>query len=140
MTRVFGHAETVTRLDPELLDALRRAATAAEQDGVGFVVDSGWRSAADQQRLLDDAVVTYGSLAAAQRWVATPETSQHVRGEAVDLGPVTARTWLERHGAAYGLCRTYANESWHYELRTSAVRNGCPAPYADAAHDPRMQR
>src|SRR4051812_39749095 len=34
----------VARLDPALLDALRRAATAAADDGVGLVVNSGWRS------------------------------------------------------------------------------------------------
>jgi hypothetical protein len=71
--------------------------------------------------------------------VATPDTSPHVAGEAVDIGPVDASSWLARHGSAYGLCRIYANEPWHFELRPAAVDHGCPATYVDAAHDPRLQ-
>ena len=60
------------RLDPDLLDALRRAATDAEADSVGLRVNSGWRSPEYQQQLLQDAVVEYGSQEEASRWVATP--------------------------------------------------------------------
>jgi D-alanyl-D-alanine carboxypeptidase len=44
-TTVFD-AETpgVANLDPDLLGALRRAATDAAHDGVEVFVDSGWRS------------------------------------------------------------------------------------------------
>lgn len=122
-------------LDPALLDALHRAADDAD---VEFVITSGRRSAAYQDRLLREAVVRYGSEAEAARWVATPETSAHVSGDAVDLGPAAA-AWLSEHGAAYGLCRIYRNEPWHYELRPAAVRRGCPPLYADPTHDPRMQ-
>ncbi|MGW4634620.1 M15 family metallopeptidase [Nocardia sp. NPDC004415] len=130
---------TVTNLDPALLAALRQAATDASADGVEVVVTSGWRTAADQRRLLREAVAKYGSETEAARWVATPDRSAHVSGDAVDLGPTAATTWLSRHGAAYGLCQTYANEPWHYELRPSAVGQGCPDPYADPTEDPRMQ-
>ncbi|WP_377642037.1 M15 family metallopeptidase [Oryzobacter terrae] len=130
----------VARLDPALLDALRRASAAAEAHGVEVSVTSGWRSAAYQRRLLEEAVSTYGSRSEAARWVATPETSPHVSGDAVDLGPSDATSWLARHGAAYGLCRVFANEPWHFELRPLAVTHGCPAPYADPTRDPRMQR
>lgn len=129
----------VTKLDPTLLVALRRAATDAGRDGVRFYVTSGWRSPAYQEHLLDDAVATYGSRERAAQWVATPTTSAHVSGDAVDLGHSDADSWLARHGAAYGLCQIYRNEPWHYELRPSAVHDGCPAMYADPAHDPRMQ-
>lgn len=129
----------VGRLDPDLLDALRRAATDAEADGVGLRVNSGWRSPEYQQQLLDDAVVEYGSQEKAARWVATVETSAHVPGDAVDIGPVAATAWLSQHGAAHGLCQIYRNEPWHYELRPDAVDDGCPAMYADPTEDPRMQ-
>lgn len=128
----------VDRLDPDLLDALRRAATDAEADGVGLRVNSGWRSPEYQQQLLDDAVVEYGSQAEAARWVATVETSAHVPGDAVDIGPVAATAWLSEHGAAHGLCQIYGNEPWHYELRPDAVDDGCPPMYADPTEDPRM--
>jgi LAS superfamily LD-carboxypeptidase LdcB len=130
----------VANLDPALLGALRRAAIAAADDGVAFVVDSGWRSPAYQERLLREAVARYGSEAEAARWVATADTSAHVSGDAVDLGPDDATAWLSEHGAGYGLCRIYGNEPWHYELRPGAVAHGCPAVYADPTHDPRMRR
>ena len=62
----------VANLDPDLLGALRRAATDAAHDGVGLVVDSGWRSREYQKRLLREAVSKYGSEEEAARWVATP--------------------------------------------------------------------
>jgi hypothetical protein len=48
--------------------------------------------------------------------------------------------WLSEHGAHYGLCQIYRNESWHYELRPEATVRGCPPMYADPTHDPRMRR
>jgi hypothetical protein len=71
--------------------------------------------------------------------VATPETSAHVSGDAVDIGPSDATAWLSAHGAEYGLCQIYGNETWHFELRAEVIDHGCPAMYADATHDPRMQ-
>ncbi len=129
----------VGKLDPDLLDALRRAATDAGADGVGLRVNSGWRSPEYQQRLLQEAVVEYGSQEEAARWVATVETSAHVSGDAVDIGPFDAASWLSAHGAEHGLCRIYGNEPWHYELRPDAVDDGCPPMYADPTEDPRMQ-
>lgn len=129
----------VAKLDPALLGALRRAATDAADDGVEFVVNSGWRSPAYQEELLDEAVAKYGSRAEAARWVATPATSAHVSGDAVDIGHSDATAWLSRYGAEYGLCRIYGNEPWHFELRPDAVSHGCPRMYADPTHDPRMQ-
>ncbi len=130
----------VANLDPALLGALRQAATDAADDGVEFVVDSGWRSPEYQEQLLREAVSKYGSEAEAARWVATPDTSAHVSGDAVDIGPSEAAAWLSEHGAAYGLCQIYGNEPWHYELRPEAVDHGCPPMYADPTHDPRMQQ
>ncbi|MDX6678356.1 MAG: zinc D-Ala-D-Ala carboxypeptidase [Solirubrobacteraceae bacterium] len=140
-TTVFDDAIAgVANLDPALLGALRQAATDAADDGVEFVVDSGWRSPEYQERLLREAVSKYGSVEQAARWVATPDTSAHVSGDAVDIGPSDAAAWLSEHGASYGLCRTYGNESWHFELRPVAIDRGCPPTYADPTHDPRMQR
>ena len=130
----------VANLDPALLAPLRQAATDAAGAGVEFLVDSGWRSPAYQEQLLQEAVSKYGSEEEAARWVATPETSAHVSGDAVDIGPSDATAWLSEHGAAYGLCQIYGNEPWHYELRPEAIDHGCPAMYADPTQDPRMQQ
>jgi LAS superfamily LD-carboxypeptidase LdcB len=130
----------VAKLDPALLGALRKAARDAGGDGIEIYVNSGWRSPAYQEKLLDEAVSEYGSRAEAARWVATPDTSAHVSGDAVDLGPADATAWLSRHGAEYGLCPIYRNEPWHYELRPEAVDHGCPPMYGDPTSDPRMHR
>jgi len=126
----------VAKLDPDLLGALRRAAT---EGAVELYVDSGWRSPKYQEQLLRQAVSKYGSEAEAARWVASPDRSAHVSGDAVDIGPAAAAAWLSENGAAYGLCQIYGNEPWHYELRPEAVAHGCPPAYADPTHDPRMQ-
>ena len=140
-TTVFDDGvPAVANLKPPLLAALRQAATDAGNDGVEFLVDSGWRSAAYQEQLLQQAVLKYGSTAKAARWVATPNTSAHVSGNAVDIGLSDATAWLSRYGAHYGLCQIYRNEAWHYELRAGAREHGCPRMYADPAHDPRMQQ
>src|SRR5829696_9067388 len=130
----------VTNLDPDLLQALREAATDAANDGVEFYVNSGWRSPEYQNQLLREAVSKYGSEEEAARWVATADTSPHVSGDAVDIRPFDATAWLSEHGAAYGLCQIYRNESWHYELRPEAIAHGCPPMYADPTDDPRMQQ
>ena len=130
----------VAKLDPDLLRALRDAATNAADDGIEFRVNSGWRSPEYQDRLRREAVSRYGSEKAAARWVATAETSAHVSGDAVDIGSVDATAWLSEHGAQYGLCRIYRNEPWHYELRPKAIDRGCPRMYADSAHDSSSQR
>jgi D-alanyl-D-alanine carboxypeptidase len=130
----------VANLDPDLLGALRQAATAAAGDGVEFYVDSGWRSPEYQEQLLREAVSEYGSEAEAARWVATPNKSAHVSGDAVDIGPSGAAAWLSEHGAEYGLCRIYGNEPWHYELRPEAIDHGCPPTYSDPTQDPRMRQ
>ena len=130
----------MANLDPDLLRALRQAATDAARDGVEIFVNSGWRSPKYQQQLLHQAVSKYGSKEKAARWVATADTSSHVSGHAVDIGPSRAMAWLSRHGAKYRLCQIYRNEPWHYELRPEAIDDGCPSMYADPAHDPRMQQ
>ena len=130
----------VANLDGDLRKALRRAMNAAAADGIVILVDSGWRSPEHQQQLLDEAIVKYGSQAEAARWVATPNRSAHVSGDAVDIGPAEATAWLSANGARYGLCQIYGNEPWHYELRPDAREQGCPPMYADPTHDPRMQR
>jgi D-alanyl-D-alanine carboxypeptidase len=138
---VFDHSHPgVSNLEPDLLHALREAATNAAGHGIQFNVNSGWRSPAYQNELLRKAVSKYGSEEKAARWVAAATTSPHVSGQAVDVGDSDATAWLSAHGAHYGLCQTYRNEPWHYELRPSAADHGCPPMYSDPSHDPRMQQ
>lgn len=139
-TSVFDEdVPAVGRLDPALRAAVQRAARDAAGQGVDFVVNSGWRSPAMQAAMLADAVDEYGSAREAARWVATPTTSEHVKGNAIDIGAWNAAEWLGDHGAAYGLCQVYGNEAWHFELRPEAVDSGCPRMFHDPTEDPRMQ-
>lgn len=126
----------ITGLDPDLLAAVREAATALEADGRPLHVTSGWRSAEYQRWLQEDALRTYGSADEAAQWVGSPETSAHVTGDAVDLGPYPTAEWLSRRGAQFGLCQVYANEVWHFELRPEAPVEGCPEMLDDASDAP----
>ncbi|GAB2495699.1 M15 family metallopeptidase [Promicromonospora xylanilytica] len=121
----------ITGLDPALADAVRQAAADAAADDIDFWITSGWRSPAYQQRLLDQAVRKHGGLEEARKVVATPETSAHVSGEAVDIGPTEGDYWLIEHGTDYGLCQVYSNEIWHFELLTEPGGT-CP-PMLDGA-------
>ena len=122
----------IAGLDPGLLSALRDAATAAAADGIEFAVTSGWRSPGYQRWLLDDAMERYGSESIARRYVAPPERSRHVTGDAVDAGPVEAQSWLLEHGSRWGICQIYANERWHFEIATDPG-GVCPELLPDAA-------
>lgn len=124
---------TIGNLDPDLLDAIRAAAGDAQDDGVELVITSGWRSRAHQQRLFAEAVSRYGSEQEALRHVATPDTSAHVTGDAVDIGPTDADEWLSQHGADYGLCQIFANEIWHFELATTPGGR-CPDMLPDGSY------
>lgn len=124
---------TIRHLDPDLRAAVVAAARDARRDGVTILVTSGWRSRAHQERLFREAVSRYGSEEAALRYVATPDSSAHVTGDAVDIGPEAADEWLSGHGSAYGLCQVFANEAWHFELATTPGGT-CPPMYPDSSY------
>lgn len=125
--------QTATGLDPELERRFDAARAAADADGVELTLTSGWRTAAEQQELVDAALERYGTAEEAHRWVLPPESSEHVAGLAIDVGPTDGALWLEQHGAEFGLCRTYANELWHFEAATEPGGT-CPPMHDDASH------
>jgi D-alanyl-D-alanine carboxypeptidase len=122
----------LAQLDPSLLNAVQDATRAAAAQGVGLRITSGWRSKGFQQRLFDDAVGKYGSVDIARQFVASPDVSKHVVGQAVDVAPVDADQWLIRNGAHFGLCQIYTNELWHFELAVDQQGN-CPPLLPNAA-------
>lgn len=129
---VFDSTPAVARLDESLRAALESAAQEASADGVELRINSGWRSPAHQLALQHDAEQQHGSAQEAARWVASADDSRHVSGDAVDIGPWAAAEWLGAHGAAYGLCRVFDNEPWHFELQPQAPSAGCLPTYPDA--------
>ncbi|MGX9787307.1 M15 family metallopeptidase [Mycobacterium sp. MMS18-G62] len=122
----------LAQLDPALLRAIQDATRKAASEGIDVRITSGWRSPGFQQRLFDNAVTTYGSVDVAREFVASPEVSKHVLGQAVDVAPVAADQWLIRNGIQFGLCQIYANEIWHFELAVDD-RGHCPPLRPNAA-------
>lgn len=120
-------------LDAGLVDAFRDAQRAAAEAGHALTITSGYRSAARQRELLEEAIVEHGSVAEATRWVFPPERSMHVQGLAIDVGDGPAAEWLAEDGSRFGICHTLAWEWWHFEWRARWERDGtCP----QAVHDP----
>ncbi|WP_461474201.1 M15 family metallopeptidase [Microbacterium sp. HJ5] len=126
-----GSLPAIAKLDPALREAVRAAGAAAAAEGVELGITGGWRSREYQQWLLEDAIESYGDEGIARQFVATPDRSHHVSGDAVDIGSLDAQLWLIEHGAQWGLCQIYANERWHFELATDPG-GACPALLADA--------
>ncbi len=123
-------------LDAGLAAALEAAVTAARRAGHDLSVTSGFRTAAEQEALLADAIAEYGPTEAL-RWVFPPNRSMHVRGLAVDVGDRPAAEWLDGEGARFGLCRTLAWEWWHFEWRPAWEASAtCPGPVGDPADAP----
>jgi D-alanyl-D-alanine carboxypeptidase len=122
----------LAQLDPLLLKAIQDASRRAAADGIDLRITSGWRSRGFQQRLFDDAVRDYGGVDIAKQFVASPEVSKHVVGQAIDVGPAEADKWLIQNGPKFGLCQIYANEIWHFELATDE-QGQCPPLKPNAA-------
>ncbi|WP_278315171.1 M15 family metallopeptidase [Lolliginicoccus levis] len=127
-----GSAEGTDRLDPLLALAYTLAVADARAEGVVISVTSGARSAEQQQALWEQGLATYGSPDEARRWVLPPDESTHVTGDAVDVGPRDGAAWLQRNGFRYGLCQSFINEWWHFELATFPG-TPCPRPLPDAS-------
>nr|WP_245676969.1 M15 family metallopeptidase [Nocardia acidivorans] len=119
-------------LDPLLAAAYSQASEQAREEGVTIWITSGYRSPAEQQAMWEDGIRQYGSPEAARRWVLPPEESTHVSGKAIDVGPRAGAQWLEDNGNRWGLCRTFDNEWWHFELVTVPGAS-CPARLPDAS-------
>ncbi|MDQ2648706.1 MAG: D-alanyl-D-alanine carboxypeptidase family protein, partial [Actinomycetota bacterium] len=137
LTTVATTGPTPTELDPGLARAFERAQDEANRAGHDLTINSGFRSAGEQQALLARETIKRGSLAAALVWVFPPDRSMHVQGLAVDVGDGPAADWLAARGARFGLCRTLDWEWWHFEWRARWEAAGaCPAPADSPAEAP----
>ena len=109
----------------------QRAFLAAQTDAkaaqLTFTLNSGFRSAAYQQRIFDCWTKQLGSPQAARLYALPANESAHVAGYAMDIAPPSAASWLEASAGKYGLCRRYVNEPWHFEYQSSYKTKGCPA-------------
>jgi D-alanyl-D-alanine carboxypeptidase len=128
----MAHAAGSEGLDPTLGRAYDQAAAAAGAQGIPLWITSGARSAAEQEQMWRDGIAAHGSPEAARRWVLPPAESTHVGGHAIDVGPHEGAAWLQAHGSRWGLCRTFENEWWHFEV-AAAPGSACPPMWPDAS-------
>jgi hypothetical protein len=91
---------------PDVAAAFDRMAAAAARDGVTLVVNSGFRSDAEQAALF--------AAHPDPRWVAPPGKSLHRCATELDLGPESAYGWLAANAARFGFVQRYSWEAWHF--------------------------
>ena len=110
-------------------DALVEMAQAAARDSIRILVDSGYRSASFQARIIKRRMAEDESFARVVRFVAPPGYSQHETGRAVDMVPSEALfvntdtyAWLKEYATQYGFEESYPKDSlsnlraepWHW--------------------------
>lgn len=92
---------------------------AAKMDGITLILQSGFRTMEEQQRLYEKYQAGTGNLAA------RPGYSNHQDGSAVDIGVRSSfqspeYRWLDEHAGDYGFVNTGKNfsqpEPWHWVL------------------------
>lgn len=126
-------------IDQRIYSPLQKMFDAARKEGVYSIVVSGYRSAKEQQKILDEKKSAYlaegysekQAKEKAEQWVAVPGTSEHQLGIAVDINEdkfhsssTEVYNWLKQHAHKFGFINRYPvdktaitgviNEPWHY--------------------------
>ena len=91
---------------PDVAAAFDHLAAAAAHAGIALVVNSGYRSDAEQARLFAQHPDP--------RWVAPPGHSLHRCATELDLGPPGAYAWLAANAPRFGFVKRYSWEPWHF--------------------------
>jgi hypothetical protein len=91
---------------PDVAVAFDRMATAASRAGLDLLVNSGFRSDAEQAALF--------AAHPDPRWVAPPGHSLHRCATELDLGPESAYGWLAANAGRFGFVQRYSWEAWHF--------------------------
>ncbi len=91
---------------PDVAAAFDRMAAAAAHAGLTLVVNSAFRSDAEQAALF--------AAHPDPKWVAPPGQSLHRCATELDLGPETAYGWLASNAGRFGFVQRYSWEAWHY--------------------------
>jgi hypothetical protein len=97
---------------PDVALAFDRMSAAAAADGVNLIVNSGFRSNAEQAALF--------AAHPDPKWVAPPGHSLHRLGTELDLGPAAAYGWLARNAGRFHFVQRYSWEPWHYGFTLNA--------------------
>lgn len=115
------------------IDAFIEMADAAEKEGLGIVINSGYRSYQDQVDIRDTYKNLYGSNYV-KRYVAEPGHSEHQTGLSFDIGSTTSNVfanskeykWMLDNSYKYGFIHRFPKngeditgfkeEPWHYRF------------------------
>ena len=127
----FTYQDWNIYVNRETRDAFVAMARAAKKDGILLKVDSGFRSAGLQSRLIKRRLAKGEQFARVAAMVAPPGYSEHETGSALDLVPSEARFahteaygWLKANASKFGFRETYPEgkedgvmwESWHWRF------------------------
>jgi hypothetical protein len=117
------------QMRPDVARAFDRLAAAARRDGLALIVNSAYRSDAEQARLF--------AANPDPRWVARPGTSLHRCGTELDIGPSGAYGWLAANAPRFGFVKRYSWEPWHFGYSRGpapcSAASGRPARPGDGA-------
>ena len=105
---------------PDVAAAFDRLQAAAQRDGVALIVNSAYRSDAEQAVLF--------ARHPDPKWVAPPGRSLHRLGTELDLGPASAYGWLAANAPRFHFKQRYSWEPWHFGL----ILNARSSPSAGA--------
>jgi Transglycosylase SLT domain/D-alanyl-D-alanine carboxypeptidase len=105
---------------PDVAAAFDRMASAAFHAGLTLVVNSGFRSDAEQAALF--------AAHPDPTWVAPPGHSLHRCATELDLGPESAYGWLAANATRFDFVQRYSWEAWHYGYDRP------PAPCSEAGN------
>jgi hypothetical protein len=100
------------RMRPDVALAFDRMLAAARADGVALVINSAYRSNAEQAALF--------AAHPDPKWVAPPGRSLHRLGTELDLGPSSAYGWLAANAKRFGFVQRYSWEPWHFGFTRAA--------------------
>jgi Transglycosylase SLT domain/D-alanyl-D-alanine carboxypeptidase/Putative Flp pilus-assembly TadE/G-like len=117
---------------PDVAAAFDRMAAAATRAGLALIVNSAFRSDAEQAELF--------AAHPDPTWVAPPGRSLHRCATELDLGPETAYGWLAANASSFGFVQRYGWEAWHYgydrpPVPCSQAGNAVGAPGPGGAGD-----
>ena len=127
------------KVDSRIYPYLQEMFDAARAEGIYPIVREGYRTAEEQQEILDDKIQTYINQGysqsraekTAKEWVALPGTSEHRLGIALDINADKSKcsnedvyAWLAENAYKYGFILRYppgkqeitgtSYEPWHY--------------------------
>lgn len=150
------------QVDSRIYPPLQKMFDDARAHGLNLFVREGYRTEDEQKELLDEKILTYENEGysrkeakkLAREYVASPSTSEHQLGLAVDINAETEKTssesvyqWLQENAHNYGFIKRYpsdkieitgiSNEPWHYRYvgkkaaRKMKRQNLCLEEYVD---------